>query len=63
MPGYGLEPFLANAAVDHLLELAGPAWQSGHWADGISRVLDGLDQLLETIALPEELTASKTGDY
>ena len=63
MPGYGLEPFLPSEAVDHLLELAGPAWQGGRWADGILGVLDGLDQLLETIALPEELSVSETGDY
>lgn len=52
MPGYGLEPFLSHEALDHLLELAGPAWQEGRWADGIHRVLDGLAQLLETIARP-----------
>jgi hypothetical protein len=54
MPGYALESFLKQEALDHLLELAGPAWETGRWADGILRVLDGLDQLLESIALPDD---------
>lgn len=54
VPGYGLEPFLKGETLDHLLELAGPAWEAGRWADGLLRVLDGLDQLLESIASPEE---------
>lgn len=63
MPGYGLEPFLATEALDHLLELASPAWQAGRWADGILRVLDGLDQWLETIAVRDEAAVSAEGDY
>jgi uncharacterized membrane protein YgcG len=63
MPGYGLEPFLNHAALDHLLELAGPAWQGGNWTDGILRVLDGLDQWLETIALPNDEEAPVLGEY
>ena len=63
MPGYGLEPFLAGEAVDHLLELAGPAWENGRWADGILRVLDGLDQWLETIGLPDEGTVLAAGEF
>ena len=62
MPGYGLEPFLTRQAVDHLLELAGPAWESRHWADGIFRVLDGFEQLLESVAIPEEI-AVEQGEY
>jgi uncharacterized membrane protein YgcG len=62
IPGYGLEPFLANDALDHLLELAGPAWASGRWADGVMRVLDGLDSWLETIAIPEKKAALE-GEY
>jgi uncharacterized membrane protein YgcG len=61
MPGYGLEPFLKTETLDHLLELASPAWESRRWADGISRALDGLDQLLESIALPEE--AGERGEF
>lgn len=63
MPGYGLEPFLNREALDHLLELAGPAWKVEHWADGILRVLDGLDQWLETIARPCEAADSSTGEF
>ena len=62
MPGYGLEPFLKPETLDHLLELAGPAWAGHRWADGISRVLGGLDQLLESIAIPEEL-ATQNGEF
>ncbi len=61
MPGYGLEPMLQESALDHLLELAEPAWESGRWADGIERVLDGLEQLLATVSVPQENTSA--GDF
>jgi hypothetical protein len=51
MVGYGLEPFLSDEALDHLLELAEPAWQAGEWARGILEVIAGLDRLLESAAL------------
>jgi len=54
---------LKTETLDHLLELAGPAWESRRWADGISRVLDGLDQLLESIALPEDTIRSNNGEF
>jgi uncharacterized membrane protein YgcG len=63
MPGYGLEPFLARETLDHLLGLASSAWENGRWADGILLVIDGLDQWLETIALPEETASLKDGDF
>ena len=59
MPGYGLEAFLKTEALDHLLELAGPAWESRRWADGLLQVLDGLDQLMESVAIPEDPGAPK----
>jgi uncharacterized membrane protein YgcG len=62
IPGYGLEPFLKTETLDHLLELAGPAWQTGRWTDGLLRVLDGLDQLLESIAIPED-RRSTSGEF
>ena len=49
--GYGLEPFLGDEALDHLLELAEPAWIAGRWAPGILEVIAGLDRLLESAAL------------
>jgi hypothetical protein len=49
--GYGLEPFLGDEALDHLLELAEPAWRSGDWTRGILEVIAGLDRLLESAAL------------
>jgi uncharacterized membrane protein YgcG len=63
MPGYGLETFLKSEALDHLLELAGPAWETGRWADGLFRVLDGLDQLLESIAIPIHPTSQEKGEF
>jgi hypothetical protein len=63
MPGYGLEPLLTRQAVDHLLELAGPAWENRRWADGMFRVLDGLEQLLESVAIPEEAPVQEQGEY
>lgn len=53
VPGYGLEPFLTNESLVRLLDLAGPAWQDLCWTDGVLRVLDGLDLLLESIAVAE----------
>lgn len=54
IPGYGLEPFLTSDALDRLLVLAGPAWQDRRWSEGILHVLDGLDLLLESIAVAED---------
>lgn len=54
IPGYGLETSLKTKPLDHLLELAGPSWEKRLWADGLLKVLDGLDQLLESIAVPDD---------
>jgi uncharacterized membrane protein YgcG len=53
VPGYGLEPFLTTESLDRLLDPAGPAWQDLRWTDGVLRVLEGLDLLLESIAVAE----------
>lgn len=63
MPGYGLEAFLKTETLDHLLELAGPSWQDSRWTDGFMRVLEGLDQLLESIAIPMDSDLGKLGEY
>jgi hypothetical protein len=62
MPGYGLETFLKTEALDHLLELAGPAWEKKLWTEGLLQVLNGLDQLLESVAVPDDGGAQK-GDF
>ncbi|WP_265593874.1 TPM domain-containing protein [Haloferula sp. BvORR071] len=49
--GYGLEPFLSDEAMDHLLELSEPAWKNGEWSRGILDVIAGLERLLESAAL------------
>ncbi len=63
IPGYGLEDCLKTEALDQLLHLASPAWKATRWAEGIAQVIDGLDQLLESIAIPEVIKTSKSGDY
>jgi uncharacterized membrane protein YgcG len=60
-PGYGLEPFLTRDALGRLLEQAEPAWQDRRWTDGVLRVLEGLDILLESIAEAESADAG--GDF
>jgi len=49
--GYGLEPFLGDDALDHLLELSDPAWKNGEWTRGILDVIAGLERLLENAAV------------
>lgn len=46
--GYGLEPFLNDEALDHLLELSEPAWKRGDWSRGILELIAGLERLLES---------------
>ena len=46
--GYGLEPFLAESALHHILELAAPAWITPAWGEGIEKVLENLEPLLES---------------
>lgn len=63
VPGYALEPFLKSEALDHLLELASPMWEKEAWADGFFRVLDGLDQLLESVAIRVDQTVEKNAEF
>jgi len=71
MTGYGLEPFLGDEALDHLLELAEPAWIAGHWAQGIHEVIRGLDRLLASAAreaaagfgLPSPANPRRPGEF
>ena len=62
MPGYGLESLLRPEALGHLLDLAGPVWEAGLWAEGIERVLLGLDKLLESAGIAEESILG-SGEY
>jgi len=48
MVGYGLEPFLSEPALNHLLEIAEPAWIDQAWGEGVRKVLEGLEPLLES---------------
>lgn len=51
MVGYGLEPFLREEAIDHLLAMAEPMFREQRWLDGYLRLLEGLDLLLESAAI------------
>lgn len=59
IPGYGLEPWLSQEALDHLLEMAGPSFQADKWEAGFTLVLEGLDHLLETVS--EESSGAGNG--
>lgn len=61
VPGYGLEPFLTSDSLGRLLDLAEPAWRDSQWCEGVLRVCDGLDRLLETVAVVE--SADAQGDF
>lgn len=63
MPGYGLESFLTQEALDYLLEIASQDWENAKWADGILRVLDGVDQLLESVSIPDDMPLKKIGEF
>lgn len=63
VPGYGLEPFMKPETLDHLLKLGDTDWQNAKWAEGLLHVLDGLDSLLESIAIPDETRRNQTGDF
>lgn len=62
MPGYGLESLLSPEALGHLLDLASPVWDAGLWAEGIERVLDGLDKLLASVGISEK-SLSPSGEF
>jgi len=61
--GYGLESKVSHEALDHLLELAGPAWQYQRWADGLLGVLEGLGLLLESVAELDDPAALGAEDF
>ncbi|MFT4175333.1 MAG: TPM domain-containing protein [Luteolibacter sp.] len=63
MPGYGLEAFLNEETIGHVLDLAAPAWSRGQWAKGFLQVLNGLDAQLERIGISATSDALSTGDY
>ncbi len=63
VPGYGLETLLRAETLDHLLELAGPAWDNLRWAEGLFHVLEGLDLLLESVAIPDRAPLRPGGEF
>ncbi|MEP2774715.1 MAG: TPM domain-containing protein [Luteolibacter sp.] len=63
VPGYGLEPLLPKEALDHLLEMAGPAFESAKWELGFTVMLEGLDQLLETVTVADEVGEVVENDF
>ncbi len=63
VPGYGLEPLLRREALDHLLEMSGPAFQSAKWQLGLEVLLDGLEQLLESVSVAVADAGYAENDY
>lgn len=59
--GYGLESLLRQEALDHLLEMSGPAFSSNNWEVGMQLFFDGLEGLLETISISDD--GLKLGEY
>lgn len=52
--GYGLEALLRQEALDHLLEMSGPAFESNNWEVGMQLLFEGLEDLLETVSVAVE---------
>lgn len=63
VPGYGLEPLLQQEALDHLLEMSGPAFGDGKWLIGFEVLLDGLELLLETVSTEGETLSYGEGEF
>ena len=47
--GYGLEPFLGQDALDHVMQLAVPHLQEGEYAAGVRDIIEGLNRLMEGV--------------
>lgn len=63
VPGYGLEPLLSREAIDHLLEMSGPAFQSWRWQLGFEVLIEGLEQLLVSVSVADDGSHSGDNDY
>lgn len=70
--GYGLEPFLRDEALDHILAKAEPLFRQQKWLDGFVSIIKDLDQLLEVTAIEladalgiqtKQFDATLSGDY
>ena len=67
--GYGLEPFLSQAALDRTVAEAVPKLQAGDLSGGVIEIIDGLSELMEDVCrelpamlgLEKELTVENTG--
>lgn len=55
VPGYGLESFMSEDATGHILEMAGPAFESGKWETGFELILEGISELLKVGSVTEDL--------
>jgi hypothetical protein len=55
--------FMKPETLDHLLKLGDTDWQNAKWAEGLLHVIDGLDSLLKSIAIPDETRRNQTGDF
>ena len=51
MVGYGLEPFVSSAAIDQILQQAGPDLATGNWTAATIRVIEATERLLESSSI------------
>ena len=63
VPGYGLEPLMTDDATGHILEMAGPAFESDKWETGFQIILEGIDGLLETISVADEADRERVNEF
>lgn len=47
--GYGLEPFLRQEALDHVMQLAVPRLEAGEYAAGVHEIIESLTRLMEGV--------------
>lgn len=63
VPSYGLEPLLSREALDHLLEMSGPAFLSWRWQLGFEVLIEGLEQLLVSVSVADDSSHSGDNDF
>ena len=63
VPGYGLEALITEDAISHILEMAGPAFESAKWEAGFQIILEGIERLLETVSTVETRAERSSMDF
>jgi hypothetical protein len=63
MPGYGLEPFLDEEFLTGLLDATEAYWFRGDWPGGVAKLLELLEDKLETITQPVDPNLSISTEF